>query len=317
MKVLIVCSGNIGRINPFIDDQAAALRRLDIETDFFLVKGKGFTGYLKNLPALIIKLKQGTYDLVHAHYGLCGMLAVMQRIKPVVITFHGTDVNSNNHFISLVASRLSAYNIVVIDNFIKKLRLKKKYSVISCGVDLEVFAPLQKVEARQKLNIDPDKKIILFASRFDSWVKNYPLAKKAAERIKKEIPRTEIMELRGYDRRQVNLLMNAADVLLVTSHTESGPLVVKEAMACNLPIVTTNVGDVQKMLEGTNGSYITSYDPNDVASKLSLVINSGNRCDLRQKVTPFENKIVASKIKEVYESVVSSKLKMVRHENTY
>ncbi len=83
---------------------------------------------------MIRKIKNGNYDLLHAHYGLSGMLAVMQRIRPVIITFHGTDVNSRkNMFISLLASRLSAYNVVVINNFIDKLRLKKGMRLFHAG----------------------------------------------------------------------------------------------------------------------------------------------------------------------------------------
>src|SRR5687768_17618376 len=180
MKVLIVCSGNLGRINPFIADQAASLNRAGIATDFFPVKGKGIAGYLKNLPGMIRKIKEGNYDLLHAHYGLSGMLAVMQRIKPVIITFHGTDVNSKkNLFISLLASRLSAYNVVVIENFINKLGLRKKYAVIPCGVDFNIFHIIDRNKARDIMNIENGKKIILFSSRFDNKVKNVSLAKAA------------------------------------------------------------------------------------------------------------------------------------------
>lgn len=308
MKVLIVCSGNLGRINPFIADQAASLNRAGIITDFFPVKGKGVAGYLKNLPGLIRKIKEGKYDLLHAHYGLSGMLAVLQRIKPVIITFHGTDVNSKkNLFISLLASRLSAYNVVVIEDFIDKLSLKKRYAVIPCGVDLDVFHIVNKQEARDIMKLEAGGKIILFSSRFDNKVKNFSLAKAAADRVRENIPGIQLLELKGYSREQINLLMNAADALLVTSFTESGPLVVKEAMACNLPVVSTNVGDVPSMLNGTDGAYITTYDPSDVAIKLNKVITSGKRLDARHKVSEFENKIVASKLKKVYESVVAGK----------
>jgi teichuronic acid biosynthesis glycosyltransferase TuaC len=232
------------------------------------------------------------------------MLAVLQRSKPVVVTYHGTDVNSNKNFlISLIASRLSSYNILTSDSFIVKMRLKRKFSVIPCGIDLDRFKILRKPEARKQLNLRTDQKIILFSSRFDNKVKNYPLARKASDFLKQEIPAVELLELKGYSRDEMNLLLNAADVLLVTSFSESGPLVVKEAMACNLPVVSTNVGDVEGLLRGTPGSYITSYDPDDVTNKLRTVIMSGRRLDTRAKVSGFENRKVALRIRRVYETV--------------
>ena len=120
MKVLIVCSGNVEDFNlilhhAFIYEQIESVKQsYNIEYDVFNIKGKGFIGYLGNLPKLKNKIKSFTPDVVHAHFGLSGLLASLQRKSPVVITFHGSDINLSNVLpFSRIAAKLSKYNIFV------------------------------------------------------------------------------------------------------------------------------------------------------------------------------------------------------------
>ena len=114
MRILIIASGNSSQISPFVKEQAEALWNKGLSVDFFLIKGKGLFGYLKNYFLLIKKIKNKKYDLIHAHYGLSGLLATLQFSVPVVITFHGSDVNmKKNYIFSRIASRLSTTNIFV------------------------------------------------------------------------------------------------------------------------------------------------------------------------------------------------------------
>lgn len=301
LTILIVCSGNKGKINPFIADQAAALNQLGISTDFFLIKGKGIHGYLNNRYALMKAIRSKQYDLIHAHYGLSGLLAILQRKLPVVVTFHGSDVAVRfNYLLSLLTSRLSAFNIVVIGDFVKKMRLKRKYAVVPCGVDLSVFKPIPKNLARSSMQLDPDEKIVLFSSRFNNPVKNYPLAKSAVEKLNG----VRLMELANFNREETSVLMNAADVLLVTSHRETGPLVTKEALACNLPVVSTRVGDLTAMLPLIPGLYITEFDADDISDKLKLALSKQGSLDSRSQIFPYSNQLIAEKIRSVYHHVL-------------
>ena len=128
------------------------------------------------------------------------------------------------------------------------------------------------------------------------------MAKKAISLVDKDI---NLIELRWYNREKVNLIMNAVDLLLVTSHSETGPLVVKEAMACNCPIVSTDVGDVKSIIGGTEGCYITTYDPEDVAYKIKRALDFGKRTNGREKIKHFDLNIIARKIIRVYEKVLN------------
>jgi glycosyltransferase involved in cell wall biosynthesis len=305
MNVLIVTSGNkLYRMNPFVEEQGECLRRFGISIDYFLIKGKGLIGYMRNYPKLIERIRNGGFDLIHAHYGLSGMLSVLQRKIPVIITFHGTDINKFNHrIISRLAMILSRYKIFVHVSIKEKVNAKRNYSIIPCGVNLETFYPIDKSECRDKLKIHRDEKVVIFASSTERSVKNFPLAQKALSLL--EFP-VKLVALSGYTRNEVNLLMNAGDLLLLTSFNEGSPMVVKEAMATNLPIVSTNVGDVGFVIDNTKGCYIANYTPRDVADKIKKALNYGERTKGRDRISilGLDTNTVTKKIIRVYEELI-------------
>jgi len=100
------------------------------------------------------------------------------------------------------------------------------------------------------------------------------------------------------------LLMNAVDLVLMTSFTEGSPQFIKEAMACNCPIVSTDVGDVKDVIKNTKGCYITSYIPEDVATKIELALNYGKKTDGREHIKHFDNELIALKILNVYKKII-------------
>ncbi|WP_417315545.1 glycosyltransferase [Cycloclasticus pugetii] len=301
MKVLFVSGGNSSAM-PFVGEQAESLRKLGITIDEFKIIGRGSLGYFRNLKKLKCVMKGKDYDLIHAHYGLSGLLSVLQRKVPVVITYHGSDVNQKYiRILSLLAAKISAYNIFVSDDLFKKAGYPKRSKVIPCGVDVEVFKPADKGQARMLLGFSSEKKYILFASHFDNPVKNYPLAKRAIETVASHD--IELVELKGWTRSQVSLLMSACEALLMTSLSEGSPQVVKEAMACNLPVISTDVGDVKDKISTLKNCYITAFDAYDIASKLNLVINSKTLTDSRGDIISHSLDAVALSIYSVYRKV--------------
>ncbi|MBL4654313.1 MAG: glycosyltransferase family 4 protein [Bacteroidia bacterium] len=312
MKILIVCSWNQKiydsfkkdiNLGHFIYEQVEAVKKLgDIEFEVFFIKGKGILGYLKSIIPLNLKVLRCKCDLVHAHYGLSGMVAVMQIFKKVIITFHGTDINDTKlRWISKMAMRLSSFNIFASRKLAENANARKKYSVISCGVDMEKMYPMDKQECRKTLNFDRDAKLILFSHAFDRQVKNYPLAKKAVDRI----DGVELIELKGYTRDEVNILMNACDLILVTSFNESGPLVTKEAMACNKPAVSVDVGDFKEITGEREGYFIASYEPDDVAAKIEQALEFNKPTNGRELIKKYDSKLVAQQVKDLYNQLLS------------
>ena len=302
MKILIICSKNSGRIAPFITDQVEALQKAGVVCDYFTVEGKGVKGYLRNYTPMMRKIREFQPDIIHAHYGLSGLLANLQRKVPVVTTYHGSDINNPKvRQISKVAMKLSAWNIFVSKKNIKLARVKKKFSLIPCGVDTNIFRPMDRKAERKKLGFRESDHIVLFAGAFDNPVKNPELALEAVGKV----PDALLMEMKGYSRVQVAELMNAVDVCLMTSHTEGSPQFIKEAMACNCPIVSVNVGDVKEVLEGVNGCLITEKSAINVALKIQEVLIKNERTNGYEKIknSGYEATVVAERIKNVYKNI--------------
>lgn len=309
MKILIVCSGNVEDFSlilhhAFVYEQIESVKKkFNIEYDVFEINGKGVIGYLTNLRKLKNKIKSFTPDVVHAHFGLSGLLATLQRRVPVVITYHGSDVNLSSVLpFSKIAAKLSKFNIFVSSKIQNRVGISKKSFVIPCGVNFEVFYPIELKAAREKLNMNLEKKYILFGANFNRSEKNAPLAFSAIEKLKLDC---ELIELAKRSREEVNLLLNACDLLLLTSKSEGSPQVIKEAMACNCPIVATDVGDISELINGTEGCYLTSFDPDDIASKIKLALNFNRRINASERIRKFDNNIIANKVYDIYQKAIS------------
>lgn len=303
MRVLIVASYNKHRFAPFISEQADALRRVGCEVEFFGVEGKGIAGYLKALPALRKKIKGFRPAVVHAHYGLSGLLANMQRRVPVVTTYHGSDINVKRVLpFSKLCMILSRFNIFVSQKTLDIAGPKSRFCLLPCGVDITELQMTDKSEARALLGFEQDRRYVLFAGAFDNAVKNSPLAKEAVSLL----PGVELLELKGFSRDQVTLLMCAADALLLTSFSEGSPQVVKEAMACGCPIVSVDVGDVAETAGSLPYSYITTRDSRDIAKHIHLTFDSHSKTPGRDRIIALgmDNISVAKQLISIYSSIV-------------
>lgn len=300
MKVLIVISGNKNSISPFVLEQVKAINDLNVETNYFFIRGKGFYGYLRNFTDLRKKVNKYQPDLIHAHFGLSALLANLQRKIPVVNTFHGSDINDiKNRKYSKIAALFANQNIFVDQKMLHALPIKDA-NVIPCGVDLNIFQPMKKSQARKQMGLGNDKILILFSSSFSNYIKNYPLAKKAISIIKDK--NIKLFELKGYKREEVVTLMNAVDIALLTSFSEGSPQFIKESMACNIPIVSTDVGDINELIGRTEGCFITSNQPDDVANKIKDALAFGKRTNGRKKIIDLEldSQSIAKRVINVY-----------------
>ena len=305
MKVLIVANHNTGSFVPFIIEQVDALKGLGVEVDYYGVHGKGIRGYLSNRSTLKSKICEYHPDLIHAHYGLSGLLANLQRTVPVVTTYHGSDIHSGgrNLLFSRISILLSAYNIFVSSDLLSQSASRRhNQSVIPCGVDTTAIFPMEREKARKLLGWDAEGKYVLFAGAFANEVTNSPLAQAATSLI----PDAQLMEMRGYNREQVNWAMNAANCLLMTSHREGSPQVVKEAMTCGTPIVSVNVGDVKDVTKDIDGCYIAAYAANDIAAKLRQAISFTGKTKGPQRIVErgLSNELIAKQILDIYKETI-------------
>ncbi len=304
MRVLIVCSKNSGKIAPFIAEQVDAIMQLGVETSYYTIEQKGIKGYLNSRKGLQEKIKHFRPNIIHAHYGLAGLLANLQRKVPVVTTYHGSDINNNKaFFFSTIAIYLSKFNIFVSAQNRDKVGIKKKSALIPCGVDTKVFMPKNRIDCRVYFRLDKHKKYVLFSSTFSNQVKNPKLAKQVVQKLKD----VELLELKAYQREEVAMLISAVDCCLMTSYTEGSPQFIKEAMACNCPIVTVNVGDVKKVIGNTQNTFVCdSYQKEELIEKLKIVLSTDQRTNGSQRIEQLQlhSQQVAQKIKEIYLKVI-------------
>lgn len=315
MKVLFVRSGNMG-ISPISTNQGESLKKFGVNINYYDIKGKGLGGYLRN----ILPLKNAIYtikpDIIHAHYYLSGLIAIATLTRtPVIVSLMGSDVLDNNNLMLfimkfLIKKKLWSRCIVKSTEMYKKLNISS-VEIIPNGVDLDLFSVIDRKLALKKLGWDDKKYHILFPSNPARYEKNYKLIIEAQRYLKREIlNKINIHHLVSIDRKYVPLYFNAANLILLTSLHEGSPNVIKEAMACNCPIVSTNVGDVKEIIGRTKGCFITSYDPKDVAEKIELALDFSEkygRTNGRQRIIELEldSDSIAKRIIQLYNSVLN------------
>lgn len=309
MKVLLVHSGNAVAGNSekytFVHEQGENLRARGIEIEYFAIVGKGVIGYLSNYSRLKNVIADFQPDIIHAHFGLCGALCVMQSKVPVVITCHnGETLSWYGNIITSFAIQRAKHTICVAQHIYDKLYIKPKpYTIQPCGI--EMFDLVDKAVAQQAMNLPTDKVNILFGGAFSNLRKNVALANEALDILdRKDV---NLIEMRGFNREQVTMLFCGCDMLLLPTKSEGSPQVLKEAMAYNCPIVATDVADIAYLLDGVSNSYVTSFDPRDVAEKIQKVIACGERTNGRERIMQMKlvNNQVAETIHTIYESILS------------
>lgn len=309
MKVLMVASGtsDLG-INSFVKEQADALKKYGIETDLFPIKEKGIKGYLKYAMKLRRFVKEKHYDVVHAHFIWAGVVALFQRSSPSVISFIGCDINRPNfrRTAKLLTFKRAKRLIFVSKKLMELAGNPENGRMIQYGVDLDKFFPVDKLEARKQLGWEADKKYIFFASRFDRPEKNPELAFEAVKLLEAEGNSFQLIEFKGIPAEKLNYYFNATDVFLLTSIREGSPQSVKEAMAANTPVVSTDVGDVQDVVAGIEGNYVTGFSAREVADailKASQV--SGGRTQGRKRLQDigYDMESLTKKLVAVYKEI--------------
>lgn len=156
MKVLVVANYNPGHFSPFVVEQMEALRQAGVEVDTYGIVGKGLLGYLKNIRGIKRKIREYRPDVIHAHYGLSGLCANLQRKVPVITTYHGSDIHSGGWILKLsqIAMRLSAYNIFVSRKLLEMSGFNGNNAcILSCGIDLDAIKSMPREEARRALGL--------------------------------------------------------------------------------------------------------------------------------------------------------------------
>lgn len=300
-----------------IQAQTKALGALGVDYDVLFVNGReSIVNYLRGIFEVRRRVAAEPYDLIYAHFGLSGWVARFQWDVPVVVKFMGDDVLGEFdrygritlkgrvfQISSFILARLVEGVIVISDAMKRGLRLKTA-QVVRVGVNLDLFRPMDRMEARRALRLDPAKKYVLFPCDPKIERKRFDLVQEAVRLVRPEVPEIEILQVIGVAQERMPLYFNAADVLVIASECESGPNTVKEAMAVNLPVIAVDVGDVVKTIGDAEGNFIVPRNAISVAEKLAHVCRHSVISRGRERLTPHSIQGMAEKVVAVFDDVL-------------
>lgn len=333
MKVLIMTpiypTPETPAVGTFVRTQVESLGQAGVEVEVLHLNGRFRKwNYAKAAFQLRRRLAEDdSIDLIHAHIGVAGMVARTQWKVPIVVTFHGSDllglINARGRpglFSPLLvgAGKLLARHVdaAIVQNgkMASLLGNKPSVFVISCEIDLKTFQPTERSRARTLLGLDQSQKYLLFAANPQIAVKRFPLARAVAEELKRRDRSTELLVVYKEPQDRLALYMSACDALVLTSYQEGSPNIIKQAMACNLPTISTDVGDVRELIRDTKGCYVCDPDVETFVKRLQLILADRERTNGRERVQRLAGPFVASNIIRVYEEVLSKA--GVLHERT-
>jgi len=302
---------------PFIVRQVEFLRKAGVDVDVFAFRGaKNPFRYLRAWFGVHRRIRQGSYDLLHAQWGQSAITALPTRL-PLVVTLRGGEgeglVGRSGNFIALgyflraiclfVARR--ATEVVLVSRHIQQFLPRRRFHVIPSGLDFSKLPLIPQAEARRQLGLPMEKPLVLFVGDPNEARKRYSLARQIVSRQDEEL-QAELVLAWNVPHNTIPVYMNACDALLFTSMFEGSPNVVKEALACNLPVVSTAVGDVSERLKGVTGcSVFEEVDIAGMADALTAILRRRQRIDGRAAVSELDENLLAQKMIAVYQRALT------------
>ncbi len=306
MKVLQLITSS----RSFYRNQVEALERQGVDCTTLAVPGtfepespRTVSDYARYVPK-VLGHSLDDYDVVHANWGLLGPFALAQPTRPVVLSLWGSDLMSDRRWLTAI-SRFGARraDATVVPSRRMASALPEDGTVVPFGIDTDLFRPMPRAEARERVDWDRDGTYVLFPYERSRPEKDYPRARRVVDAVRAD---AELVELTDADYEEMPYYLNASDAVLVTSRRESGPMVVKEAAACNVPVVSTDVGFVRRTLADVDGSYVRESD-GELAFALNAVIESGERSNGREVLDGLGLDVMGERLVDVYQRALDGR----------
>ncbi len=309
-------------LGTFIKCQVDSLIAAGIEAEVIHPKpGPVLLRYAWAATQVFLKALTGRFDVVHGHYGTWCLVTRMQWTTPVVASYLGTDVLGIaaadggfsrkgalfNRISRWLCRRVDA--VIVQSEEMKKILPGGDIFIIPTGIDFELFHPIPRAEARSALRWDQNRYYVLFGNNPQRPEKNFPLAQAAVESLRNRGISAELVVAWGLPQTTLVQYINASNALILSSITEGSPNIVKEAMACNVPVVSTDVGDVSMVIGNTRGCSVCPHDPEALAAALEQALQHTEPTSGRMDIGHLERSVIARQVMAVYERVISKKTK--------
>jgi teichuronic acid biosynthesis glycosyltransferase TuaC len=310
----------------FLREQLEGLRRNGVQVEVLLIDRltQGVRSYVRVGDRVVARVKDFDPHLVHVLYGgvIADRVTRAVRDRPVVVTYHGSDLQGSvlartrvrlmakyGVWCSRRVARLAS-GVVIVSEHLRQLlpqgSVRRDARVIPCGIDLERFTPEDHRAARDRLGWSQEGFHVLFATSKDDPIKRPDLARKAVEQLRGSGVPVEFHVMSDVPYDDVPTWLNASDALLLTSLREGSPTVVKEALACNRPVVSVAVGDVPEQIAGVAGCYLAEPTPESLAEMLARVAGGPRRVDGRERAARYDTRRIAARLKEFYGEVLGN-----------
>ena len=302
----------------FVQRQVRFLEAAGVRVEVFPFRGAGSPlRYASAWLRARRRLARRDFDLVHAQFGQSALLAIPKRV-PLVITFRGDDLlgvigadgrPTRAGWILQQLSRLVARGadaiIVVAEHMARRLPRRVPVHVVPSGIDLELFRPLPPGPARERLGLPEGERLVLFVGDPADARKRGDLARNAISRLAGSL-RARLVVAWRVPHAQMPEYMAACDALVFTSLQEGSPNAVKEALACDLPVVSVPVGDVAERLQGIAGCELCADDrPETIAAALTRVLARGGRIAGRAAVRDLDERLLTQQVIAIYRDAVN------------
>lgn len=307
MKVIFVASGNktVGSVSAFVQSQFDSLEAEGLNMVMFPVVGHGAKAHILAARSLRKLVRKEKPDIVHAHYSVCGYVATLATIflKPkVVVSILGSFPRKNRKWRTVRFFIKHIWDKTLVKSQRTANQLGLDLPVIPNGVNLQQFQLIDPVSARINCHFEDGKKYIIWCSDPSRPEKRFSLAEESVARLNDE--NVVLFPVYNHPHDDVVRYMCAADALLLTSVSEGSPNVIKEAMACNCPIVSTDVGDVRWVTNNVEGTYVAEQDdPETIGEciKKAIIFNkrTKGRDAIKQKGLSTES--IAQRIISLYD----------------
>jgi glycosyltransferase involved in cell wall biosynthesis len=301
----------------FIARQIDSIRAAGVAVDVLEIKGIRGLKYLQCLPRFHALARSA--DLVHAHYGYHAWLARTRLDRPLVVTYMGDDLLGTPDAagratpFSRLAVRIDCWlgrlvdSVIVQSTEMAKIIAPLPVHILPYGIDVAAFRPIDRAAARAELGWDAERRYVLFGSNPANPRKGFPLFEAALTHASTRLGAPIVPAiLWGVPPERVPLYMNACDALLLTSMWEGSPNVVKEAMACDTPVISVPIGDVRELLDGVAGCAVRPRDPAALGATLAEMLAAGRRTDGRATLLRLglDQETVAHRTIAIYREVL-------------
>ena len=305
----------------FAKRQVRALREVGVVSEpFFLSSRTSPFILVREWRRLRREIRSFRPDLIHAHFGtMTAFFCALAGTRPLVVTYRGSDLNPCPNIprlraglgkvLSQIASLRASRAICVSEQLKGKLLwAKRRTTVIPTGVDTQLFYPRSRNTARAEIGLPVDERVVLFNASSNPRIKRLDLARAAVDRARSLCGAIRFEVLEGAtDPKVVPLLLNAADCLLVTSDWEGSPNIVKEAIACNLPVVSVEVGDVRARLAMVEPSRIVERDVDKLGQALADILSRRQRSNGFATIQGLSQERVSRQILSIYQAALGWK----------